>query len=132
MQAKLTNLEMINAIRAISELLELDMSIQVSWNITKNLKKLEAALKPFGLCEQNLLLKYASKDPDGNPIVENNQYYMNDASKEKFMRDKAELLNLANEVDILTINLTDLGSNNTKIKPSILLNLFFMLNEDEV
>lgn len=132
MQIKLTNIEILNAIQSIGSLTDLDLSITTSWNITKNTKKLESLFKTYAEYEGKIIEKYAIKDENNQvKIDKDNQYKIAPKFINIFNKERNELLNCENEVDISMIKVSDLidEENKNKIKPAILISLYFMIED---
>ena len=128
MQKILKNIEIINIINSINELMNEKLPTKVGWNISKNLRKLDASFKTYIELENKLVKEYAIKDDNGEIVLDNNNPKFAPNNKEKYLKERQELLNCEDEFDFLTINLSDL--NNINIKPSILFNLEFMIADD--
>lgn len=129
MQKILKNIEIINIINSINELMNEKLPTKVGWNISKNLRKLDASFKTYIECENKLVKEYAIKDDEGNVVYdENNQPKFAPNNKVSFLKEQQELFNCEDEFEFLTINLSDL--NNINIKPSVLFNLEFMITDD--
>ena len=132
MNVKLKNIEIINAIQSIGVLADLDLSITTSWNITKNTKKLESLFKTYAEYEGKIIEKYAIKDENNQvKIDKDNQYKIAPKFINIFNKERNELLNCENEVDISMIKVSDLidEENKNKIKPAILISLYFMIED---
>ena len=129
MKKILKNIEIINVIDSINELMNEKLPTKASWNISKNLRKLDISFKTYIELENKLVKEYALKDDNGEVLLdEGNQPKFAPNNKEKYLKERQELLNCEDEFDFLTINLSDL--NNINIKPSILFNLEFMIIDD--
>ena len=132
MQITLKNIDVINAIQSIGVLADLDLSIKTSWNITKNTKKLESLFKTYVEYEGKIIEKYAIKDENNQvKIDKDNQYKIAPKFINIFNKERNELLNCENEVDISMIKVSDLidEENKNKIKPAILISLYFMIED---
>ncbi len=132
MNVKLKNIEILNAIQSIGALADLDLSITTSWNITKNTKKLESLFKTYAECEGKIIEKYAIKDENNQvKIDKDNQYKIAPKFINIFNKERNELLNCENEIDISMIKVSDLidEENKNKIKPAILISLYFMIED---
>jgi len=132
MNVKLKNIEILNAIQSIGALADLDLSITTSWNITKNTKKLESLFKTYAEYEGKIIEKYAIKDENNQvKIDKDNQYKIAPKFINIFNKERNELLNCENEVDISMIKVSDLidEENKNKIKPAILISLYFMIED---
>lgn len=129
MQFTFKNYEILNKRDALRGLVQIDLPVKTSWNIGKNIKKFDAALKAYAEFESGLVDKYALKDENGNVrFDQNNQPKFGVGNRDKFNKEQTELLNCEETLDLLTINLSDLIGNN--IKPALLLDLEFMIVDD--
>jgi hypothetical protein len=134
MTITLNNMQIISAMESASDLLMINLPIKTSWNITKNVKKFESAYKLYNECKDKIIQKYGVKDEDGKiKVDENNQIKIFPKYVEQCGKELEELNLCENEVDILTIKLSDLQDedNKNKIKPATLFNLYFMIEDDE-
>lgn len=123
------NYEILNAIEAFKELVAIKLPTKVSWNVTKNVKKIESSFKDYLECENEILKKYALTDENGNlRLDEQNQPKFPPNNIDKYNKERNELLQCEDTIDILTINLSDLEGKN--ISAATLLNLEFMIIED--
>ena len=128
MKKVLKNIEVINIIDSINELMNEKLPTKASWNISKNLRKLDASFKTYIELENKLVKEYAIKDDNGEIVLDNNNPKFAPNNKEKYLKERQELLNCEDEFEFLTINLSDF--NDINIKPSILFNLEFMIVDD--
>lgn len=81
------------------------LPVNIAYAISKNAKTIEAAVKAFGEVRTNILESCAKKDADGKPIIEDNQYIIDDV--EKFNADINELLTTETEVDIHKVHIDE-------------------------
>lgn len=135
MEVTLKNIDVLNKLEALKELSQTKMPGKPSWNITKNIKKIEGLLKTYFDCEKNLIQQYAIKDENGNvKFDENNQPEFTHENFEVYKKCRQELLECEDTIDIIQIKLSDLfGDEDIKpaIKPAIFLTLDFMFIDDE-
>jgi hypothetical protein len=128
MEITLKNYEVISAIRAIEELMNEKLPSKISWNLNKNYRKLTDAIKDFSDCERKLIEQYALKDEnDEVKIDENNQFKIAPKYVHEFTKEKQDLLNCEDSIDIHKIKLSGLDS--IDVKATTLFNLEFMIEE---
>ena len=114
---------------SLNEFMKLSLPTKTSWNISKNMKKLEGWYKTFSDCEMKLVNELAVKGEDGKiKYDDENQPKFAPKNREEFIKRRNELLNCEDEIDFLKINLSDLEKVN--VKASTLFNLDFMITDD--
>jgi hypothetical protein len=129
MTKKFTNIEILNIIEALNELIQIKLPTKASWNIMKNIKKFDASIKTFWEAENKLVNEYTIKDEQGNIRFGDDKMPMYAPNnKQKYLKEHQELLNCDDELDMLTIKLSELD--NKDIKPATLLQLEFMIEDD--
>ena len=129
MEVKLKNYETISAINAIQELMSSKLPSKVSWNLSKNFRKLNEAIKDFNACEQRLLKQYAIKDPTGEiKLDERQQFTIMPEFISIFNKERNEYLNYEDDIDIHIIKLSELA--NVEVSATALYGLDFMIEDD--
>jgi hypothetical protein len=133
MNIKLKNYEVINAVPAINELMTLELPIKASWNLTKNLKKIEYVCKDCQKFEMDLLNKYAIKDTNGKvKLDEQGRYKIVDEFVDIHTKEYTDLVNIENDINILTIKISDIyEKEGLNVKPWVLNNLYFMFDDED-
>ena len=137
---KESNIEIINALSAIKELMEIKLPSNVSWNLTKNMKKLIPAFNDFDEAEKKLIEEYAVKDDKGNiKFVGENQFKINriekrlgqiiEGKEDEFINKKNELMQFEDTIDIHMIKFSDLSK--VEVKGTTLFSLEFLIDDDE-
>jgi len=126
----LKNIEILNAFQAIQELTQVKLPTKVSWNISKNMKKIETAFNGYIEFETKLVKEYATKDSKGNLILDDkNQPSFDQDNKNEYIKQRSELLNLTDTISILPVKISDLDG--VDLKPTTLFSLDFMIEDDE-
>ncbi len=98
----------------------------------RNIRKFESAIKTYYEFEYELLQKYALKDAEGNiKIDDNGKPTFPPASRNKYDKEIEELLNCEQTLDIQTVDLSVLCGDGKEIKPVILLDLDFMITQED-
>lgn len=133
MQKTFKNVEIINVIPALEELSQIKLPIKASWNLSKNLKKIQEIFADINKCQQELIKEYSIKDEQGNvKSYENNMFKIVPSKVDEFNLKMNELLDCENEVDILPIklDLSYFDNKDISITSSALYSLEFMLEEE--
>lgn len=127
MQITLKNIEIITAFNSAKDLMNVkDVPVKVSWNITKNIKKIEKAFKVYAELEQKLIQEYALKDDEGAIKVDENNQPKFPPRSEYYVK-QSELLDCEETFELLTIKLEDLEK--CSLSPATLYSLDFMIEE---
>lgn len=93
---KMTNQEIINFAGLM--LGDRHLPVKIAFAIHKNARTIEPAFKAYGETRKKLIEQYAKKDAEGKPIVEDDNYIIEDA--EQFNVDMNELLTEETEVEV--------------------------------
>lgn len=129
MEIKLKNYEIISAINSMQEIMNTKLPSKTSWNLSKNFKKLDEAIKDFNEFQYELLKQYAIKEANGEiKFDENQQFTIIPEYKTKFNKERNDLLNFEDTLSIHSIKLSDLE--NVDISPTTLYGLDFMIEDD--
>ena len=96
-QAKLV--DVIGSTEVIKKLLDSPIKGRTAYKIAKLIKRLDEELALFNESRGKLLNKYAVKDENGQPIIENNGFKIALEHVEDFNRESAELLNTSITID---------------------------------
>ena len=127
---KLSNETIVNSADALSQLSVMELPVKVSYAIAKNINKIEKELKVYNAERQKLIQKYAVKDTDGKPkIDENGTMNIQEGFLEDWNKDTKELSAIENEIDIHLIKLDDLFNCSCNISASILAAVEYMIEE---
>ncbi|QLY78034.1 hypothetical protein [Clostridium intestinale] len=127
---KLSNEIIVNSADALSQLSVMELPVKVSYAIAKNINKIEKELKVYNAERQKLIQKYAVKDTDGKPkIDENGTMNIQEELLEDWNKDTKELSTIENEIDIHLIKLDDLFNCSCNISASILAAVEYMIEE---
>jgi hypothetical protein len=137
LEITLKNFEIINVIKIIDQLLQIDnLLTKAKFNLTKNYMKCEQSLKTFEKCKYDILSKYAFKDEQGNFQTydkdcddgKKGEIKFRDLCKEKAINELNELANLEDVIDFLPINISYLPE--TISKDINLYPIIFMLTDE--
>lgn len=128
MEKTLKNYEILPIANTLAEFMQVELPVKVGWNLKKNLTHIQNSLKQVGEFENELVSKYGVKVNDQIKYDENGQPKIYPANVEVFNKEHTELMNCESTIDILTIKLSDILDKN--IKPSLLFNLDFMIEDD--
>src|SRR5690606_34046326 len=111
---------MVNSISSLKALSQKQLPIQVSYKIAKNIRNIEQDLVIYEQERQKLVDRYAEKDPEGKPKVnDNGNYVIKD--KLNWNKDILELLNFETDVEIEKIDIKELDG--VEISPGELMTI---------
>lgn len=135
MEKTFKNAELINVSNSLAEFMQIEFPIDnIGWNLKKNMNKIQSAIKLFVDYEQEIVSKYAVKVDGKIKLKDNGQPEIYPAKQEAFVKEHTELLNCESTIDIIQIKLSVLLDHCKKkhidIKPSLLFNLDFMIEDD--
>ena len=82
------------------------LPVKLAYALSLNIEAVRSALKVYDGQRMKLVEEYAKKDTDGKPVIEDNNYVVEDVAK--WMAAIDELLATEAEVTITTITLADL------------------------
>jgi len=129
MEIKLKNYEIISAINSMQEIMSVKLPSKVSWNLSKNFKKLSEAIKDFNDFQYELLKQYAIKNQNGEvEFDENQQFKIIPEYVSNFNKERNDLLNFEDTLTIHIIKLSDLE--NIEVSTTALYGLDFMIDDD--
>jgi len=97
---KMTNQEIINF--ANTTLGGKHLPVKIAYAIHKNARTVEGALKAYDETRKSLIEQYAKKDAEGKPIVEDENYIIENV--DDFNADMADLLAEKTEVEIQKVH----------------------------
>ena len=104
---KIKNYEAINTYAKLGEILKnYSFKAKVCQSIVKNKNKLKEIVDNFDEARQTLVKSLADKDENGEPLVEGNNYVIND--REKLNREFIELQEIETDVEFDKISVDDL------------------------
>lgn len=109
---KIKNSEMVAFINGVKEIKEKRIPIKLGYAITRNMKLMEVAAEAYNEEYQNLIGKYAEKDEEGKPKVENEEYILLD--EKNYHKEINELLEIENEFEIHKIPFEELEKCDTE------------------
>lgn len=119
-------LDLINSKNTIDKLANEDMRAVVAYRIAKDIKIINSELVAFEDARKKLINKYAKKDEKGEPLVEDNNYLLDDESS--FKSEYMELVNSEGEIEGLAkIKIEDLE--NVKLTPLEMTQIEFLIDE---
>lgn len=82
------------------------LPVKLAYALSLNIEAIRVALKAYDEQRMKLVEEYAKKDTDGKPVIEDNNYVVEDAAK--WMAAIDELLAAEAEVTITTVSIDDL------------------------
>lgn len=102
------------------------LPFRVALSLAKNIKKVDEVLEVYEQKRLELVLKYAKKDENGNPIENNGNYKIDDIPS--FNKAYSELVSEEAELDIVKIKADDLESVST-LTPLDINRIMFLIDE---
>ena len=124
----LKNYELLQITSSLAEFMKIELPVKVGWNVKKNMTNIQSVFKSFVDFENDLVSKYAVKIDGKIQYKEDGQPKLYPKTETEFNEKHNELVNCESTVDILPIKLSDILDKN--IKPSLLFNLDFMIEDD--
>ena len=125
---KLTNLTILNGMASLSTLSQEKLPISISYQISKNISKLNNELKIYNEERQKLINKYGKKDENDKLIIgDKNEITFKEECKIDWNRDFSELLSIENEIDIAKISIDSLEG--IELSPNEIMSIEFMIEE---
>ena len=126
---KIKNQTLIDSIQGFNEIMEKELPYSVTLKISKNIKKIQNLLNDYNEEFNKLSNQYFEKDEKGNYITNEQGIKIKNELIEEYS-EKINILNsFENEVELYTINSTDLES--IKLSPKALLAIEFIINDEE-
>jgi len=115
--------------------MKLEFDIDISWNLKRNMKKIQSAIELIAECENELAIKYALKDNEGNiKFDSNNQPEIDPNKLNEYNKEHIQLLKCENTIDIYPIKFSELRDYCKKkdkdIISEFLYDLDFMITDD--
>lgn len=102
------------------------LPFRVALSLAKNINKVDEVLEVYEQKRRELVLKYAKKDENGNPIENNGNYKIDDIPS--FNKAYSELVSEEAELDIVKIKAEDLESVST-LTPLDINRIMFLIDE---
>ena len=128
---KITNKEIINFLN--TPVIKKRLPIRVAHAIAVNIEEANAKYKVYEANRISMVEKYAEKDENGEPIIENNEYVVSDVNLEKANKEVEELINVEVEMPVTTVTLDDLakcdGSEFDSLTVAELIRINFMIEK---
>lgn len=97
----------------------------IAYKIAKNIKTIDKELSTYDETRIKIVKEYADKDDEGNPVVVNNQYQLEEDNVVKVNQEIAEVQQLETNVDISTVALGDIEK--AGLSPLEIMSIEFML-----
>jgi len=119
---KLKIREVLEAAPVLKKITVFSLPVKVSYNIMRNMKKIEHELKPFEQSRLNLVEKYGKESEDGGKVT------VADENLQSFYKDVASLLEEEVEVDLRLIKVEQLEE--VKLTPNEIQCIDFIFEKD--
>jgi len=118
---KLKIREILEARPVLEKITNFSLPVKTSYNIMRNMRKIEQEIKPFEQSRLQLVRKYGKPDETGKiTVTEDNM--------QKFYEDMASLLEEDVDIDIRTIKIDQLGE--VKLTPNEIQFIDFLLEKE--
>lgn len=121
---KLSNQQLVNSIGVLNKLTNMELPIKLSYELSKNIIKVDKELEVYNKERQKLINKYAEKDEEGN-LKTNEDGTVRILDIENWNNDLKDLLEIETNVDVHLIDLDDINTN-VNITPGELIVIDYM------
>lgn len=101
----------------------------VAYRIGKNIKMLDAELEEYDKARIHILEKYSNKDDKGNPIIENNNYDIDQENLAQALNEINDLLDEESTLDLKKVSIEDISIAN--LSPKEMMAIEYMLEEND-
>ena len=101
---KMQNKEIVGFLNTCVSMKNKSLPVRLAYAIKKNVAAVQEAASAYTAEREELILRYAKKDKNGEIMTEDDCYIMED--KERFGEDMSELLNIETEVEIHTVSIS--------------------------
>lgn len=114
--------DIVAAAPTIQKLSGISLPVKVSYNIARNLKKIQRELEPFEKARIELVRKHGNEDEEGKLVVK-------EENMQEFYKEMTELLEEEIEIDIRSIDIEGLAK--IELSPTEMQLIDFMLAIEE-
>ena len=97
--------EILKNLVALNEVSQKSLPIKLSYAISVNIGKLQAAAKHIEEQRMKLLERYADQDADGKPVIKNNHYQIGDGNMPELTKEMDSLMEEDTEIEIRKVPL---------------------------
>jgi hypothetical protein len=119
--------DVINGVESMKYLMDVFLPAKTAYKVAKLAQGMENELKLFSDAREKLVRKYANKDENGEPIVdENNQITVTPDNIESYQKELNELLETEVKFDVNKIGIDELTND---ISPNRIINLMPFIEE---
>lgn len=109
---KITNRMLVESTPLIADVSRKQLPVKVSYTISRNMDKIDEALKPYNTERRKLLEKYGEKDKTGKLAEKDNTIQLDKSRIGDFKKDIDTLLDIEINLDIRKFKLADIGDVN--------------------
>ena len=116
---KLTMDQLMNSVEVIQKLINspTPLSAKVSYQIIRIAREVESEYNLFQKSRTELIEKYAKKDENQKPILENDRYQIVPDEQEDFTKEYNEIMNSSIELNVEPLALNDKVMEELKLTP---------------
>lgn len=138
---KVTNQELVNSIKALREIQEIEAPFKLSYQIAKLIKQIDPLLKAYEETRQKVANKFVKKDENGNSKtikqkvpnqngeVQEIEILDIDYNDPEFIQATNDISEFENEINMQQILAS--AFENIDIKPTTLIPLMWLIKEDQ-
>lgn len=100
---KMTLIEVMNRQRILADFANKKLPYKLAYAISKNLAKFQEEVEIIEKNRKGLIDNYAVKDDNGEPVIEDNQYKIEDGKIDEFNVEFQSFMTTETEIDIFTV-----------------------------
>ena len=100
---KMTLVDVINRQRILATLADKKLPYKLGYAIAKNVAKFQAEAEIIEKSRKSLIENYAVKDDKGEPVVEDNQYKIEEEKMAEFNAEFSDYMSTETDVEIFTV-----------------------------
>ena len=111
---KMTLVDVLNRQRTLATLADKKLPYKLAYAISKNLVKFQAEVELIEKSRKSIIENYAVKDENGEMVIEENQYKIEEGKMEEFNAEFSDYMSTETDVEIFTIPETVLEANDSR------------------
>lgn len=100
---KMTLIDVLNRQRILATLADKKLPYKLAYAISKNLSKFQAEVETIEKTRKSFIENYAVKDDNGEFVIEDNQYKIEDGKMEEFNSEFQNFMSTETEIDIFAV-----------------------------
>ena len=126
---KVKLIDLLNSAGVLQRLTTIDFKAKTSWQLYKLISAAEKEIGTFQDTRMKVVQKYAEKDENGEPIVNENEYKIAEGQMDAFTNEINELLMSEVELNVSPIPLEDLDAADFKPTEMVIMEPFLKVEE---